>query len=443
MPVLLVAPRLSPRRAAAVGFVASAIGGLNLLAVYPDVPAALLLVVVVSIAIPGLVATWLWRVLDARSGPVASVLTYPALVTASEYAVSLISPHGSFGSVAYSQADFLPLVQIASLTGWTGVSFAVSLMPAAIAVAWNRRRAPRVRWLLPAAAFAVEVAALAVGALRLRGDGMRTKLTVGLAASDTSSIHYGATSAAEALSVLRQYAMRVELLADSGAQVVVLPEKFVGVTSQYADSAIRVLGDVAARRHVTIVAGINRTEPAPPRNVAVVLGPDGAVALNYSKVHLIGGLEQGYVPGNTAGTFLLGRNRAGVAICKDLDFPGFARRYASQGTELMLVPAWDFERDGWLHSRMAVMRGVEGGYAMARSATRGRLTVSDGYGRIVAERASSSTAEPRLVTMVSAGPRETIYGRYGDWFPLLCAVVIAVTGCRRASSSGRVMPGST
>jgi hypothetical protein len=33
---------------------------------------------------------------------------------------------------------------------------------------------------------------------------------------------------------------------------------------------------------------------------------------------------------------------------------------------LMLVPAWDFNADGWLHARMAVLRGVEGGYAIVR-----------------------------------------------------------------------------
>ncbi len=47
----------------------------------------------------------------------------------------------------------------------------------------------------------------------------------------------------------------------------------------------------------------------------------------------------------------------------------------------MLVPAWDFRRDGRLHARMAVVRGVENGFALARSAAMGRLTVSDSHGR--------------------------------------------------------------
>jgi len=40
-----------------------------------------------------------------------------------EYLVSRSGPHGTFGSLGYSQTDLLPLVQLASVTGIFGVSF--------------------------------------------------------------------------------------------------------------------------------------------------------------------------------------------------------------------------------------------------------------------------------------------------------------------------------
>ena len=52
---------------------------------------------------------------------------------------------------------------------------------------------------------------------------------------------------------------------------------------------------------------------------------------------------------------------------------------------MLLAPAWDFDNDGWLHSRMAVVRGVESGLALARIARGGLATVSDAYGRVIAE----------------------------------------------------------
>src|SRR5206468_8848188 len=77
------------------------------------------------------------------------------------------------------------------------------------------------------------------------------------------------------------------------------------------------------------------------------------------------------------------RCRWGLQICKDMDFPELSREYALQGANLLLVPAWDFNLDRWLHARMAVLRAVENGFALARSARNGLLTLSDNRGRIV------------------------------------------------------------
>jgi apolipoprotein N-acyltransferase len=56
-----------------------------------------------------------------------------------------------------------------------------------------------------------------------------------------------------------------------------------------------------------------------------------------------------------------------MTICKDMDFPGLSREYGQDDTALLLVPAWDFELDGWLHGRMAILRGVESGFSIARA----------------------------------------------------------------------------
>ena len=76
--------------------------------------------------------------------------------------------------------------------------------------------------------------------------------------------------------------------------------------------------------------------------------------------------------------------RTGVAICKDMHFPALGRENAVQGAALMLVPAWDFDRDGWmsdrLTARLTALRGVESGFAIARSTRGGVSSVSDRFG---------------------------------------------------------------
>jgi apolipoprotein N-acyltransferase len=96
-----------------------------------------------------------------------------------------------------------------------------------------------------------------------------------------------------------------------------------------------------------------------------------------------------------------------------------SRQYGKDGTGLMLVPAWDFGDDDWLHDRMAVMRGVESGFSIARAAKEGLLTVSDDRGRVLAEQKSSSAPFATLIANVPVRHDTTLYARLGDWFAWL------------------------
>jgi len=56
-----------------------------------------------------------------------------------EFLLFKFSPDGTAGSISYTQSNFLPIVQIASVTGILGISFLVTLFPSAIAVGFNFR----------------------------------------------------------------------------------------------------------------------------------------------------------------------------------------------------------------------------------------------------------------------------------------------------------------
>jgi apolipoprotein N-acyltransferase len=79
-----------------------------------------------------------------------------------------MSPHGSAGSLAYSQLKFLPFLQLASITGPWGMTFVLLLFPAAIAIALHIRQHSWKRALQVAGAgVGVVAAVLLFGALRL------------------------------------------------------------------------------------------------------------------------------------------------------------------------------------------------------------------------------------------------------------------------------------
>jgi apolipoprotein N-acyltransferase len=112
-----------------------------------------------------------------------------------------------------------------------------------------------------------------------------------------------------------------------------------------------------------------------------------------------------------------------------MDFPELSREYSRDGSGLLLVPAWDFVEDGWLHSRMAIMRSVEGGFAMVRSAKQGLLTVNDNRGRVLAQSSSSAAEFATLIASVPVEHPGTLYSRFGDWFAWLMLGTFVLTIC--------------
>lgn len=108
-----------------------------------------------------------------------------------------------------------------------------------------------------------------------------------------------------------------------------------------------------------------------------------------------------------------------MQICKDMDFPRLSRRYGVKGVGLLLVPAWDFTLDGWLHGRMAVMRGVESGFTIVRAAKQGLSTVSDDRGRILAQQDAATVRFASLVGTAPVRHDDTLYARWRDWFAWL------------------------
>ena len=182
---------------------------------------------------------------------------------------------------------------------------------------------------------------------------------------------------------------------------------------------------VASETHVAIDLGLVRKTPSGAFNSSRFYSPDGKMEANYDKHHLLPGVEP-EKPGEKRIILDQSSGRWGLQICKDMDFPKLSREYADEGANLLLVPAWDFNVDRWLHSRMAALRAVENGFAVARSARNGLLTLSDNRGRILAE---TATAPGRFVSVsgiLCVAPEEAFYARTGDWFAWLCVAAFVV-----------------
>ena len=244
------------------------------------------------------------------------------------------------------------------------------------------------------------------------------------------------------LRLLGDYAAQAELLASAGAQVVVLPEKLTAVTDEWLPAIDSRYLETASRRHVAIVVGVVHEGASGKWNEARIYIPGATSAATYAKHHLLPLFESAYIVGTARSVWAEPSGKWGVAICKDMDFPGLGRDYARDGAGLLLVPAWDFGVDGWLHGRMAVLRGVESGFSIARSPRQGVLTATDDRGRIVAERVTGAVPFATLLGTLPVSREATFYARHGDWFAWLCLVGAAIA-LLRARGAARSSPAVT
>ena len=419
LPVLLIAPRVTRWQVVIASLLGYGAGSLNMWSYYKQlVPPAVLLLSIVGPGIMLAVSVLPFRRFVLRGQGLYAVLIAPAMWVAIEYLSELLSPHSTFGNLGYTQMDCLPVLQVVSLTGIWSLSFLLMLLPAAVAVVCAPGMTFRAKMRVSVVALVVIAAVMGVGFYRLNSEPAGSRVTVALLDSDATRF---ATKEAS-VALMRAYAAHVPELTSQGAQVIVMPEKlgrFDAVTMAETDA---VMEQTARENHVDLIFGVERTSAGEPLkfNESRFYSQDGVMTASYEKHHMLPVFESDLVVGTKRVLVQENRVPAGLTICKDMDFPKLSREYGGDGAGLLLIPAWDFDADGWLHGRMAIMRGVESGFSEARAAKQGRLTLSDNRGRVLAEAATSvyTSAAPfvSVVGSLPAGHESTLYARVGDWF---------------------------
>ena len=414
-PLLWLAYGNSPRwQVYLAGVAAFAAGEVYILQCYwgvlpPVLIAPLLLTMCVTFPLAALFSGEAQR----RHRPFAALVAFPASWTAIEYVIGLASPHGTFGALGYAEVSFPAAIQIASLFGVHSVTFELCLASSAVALLLRRQ------WIAGAVGVGICVLALMFGFLRLSEPQRQPVAVVALADADTWHAENRERTEASEIAAARTYAAYIRGLSDVSA--VALPEGAIQMRASDQGAILAPLASAARVSNAMVVAGT--FVAAPPQNRAFAFLPDGEVE-TYAKRHLLAPFET-EMPGHTLG--LLGAGYA-VQICKDMDFPSSVRETAEHGVRLMIVPANDFGKDGWIHARMAIMRGVENGFAVVRSAFNGLETISDDRGRILAKAHTMRSGMVIASADVPPGPGPTLYTRVGDVFSWLCVALSLLLG---------------
>jgi apolipoprotein N-acyltransferase len=357
------------------------------------------------------------RYVHRALGSVAAMFMFAALWTAFDFFVSLGSSNGSVGTPAAAEVGMPLLIQTVSLVGFLGITFLLGLVSAGIAASLRTGAA------LPAGiAVATLVANAAYGYWRM-SEPPSGSLRVALVESDDAVGQTNQDDRAASFKASEAYIAAMEPLRDAHVQLIVLPENISRVAPEWRAEAQAALAVVADRAQATVVAGFNTKVDGARRNVSWAFSPGVAQPTTYEKRRLIPVLESAvFTPG--PGPKILS-NGVGLEICKDMDFQAMLRSDSVSTRPVVLaVPAWDFDKDDWSHARVAVLRSVENGVPMARSARNGLLTLNDRYGRLVARTKTLGGFTVLIGDLPLQGRGGgTVYDRIGDVFGWLCGVV--------------------
>ncbi|HEY3643955.1 MAG TPA: nitrilase-related carbon-nitrogen hydrolase [Gammaproteobacteria bacterium] len=432
LPVLLFANRAAWWSSALVAALGVMLGLLNLWHVFHGLlgaPLPVLAQIYLSEGIVYALAVSLYRALLQRGAYWAALLAFPAVIVCFEFFLDLTSPHGTSGSLAYSQLQFLPFLQLASVTGPWGMSFLLLAFSTALAVGLHvYPEAPKRALRLTGGVVALLVLVLACGAWRLHEPVQGTHVKVGLVSSDAGANDDVADPGQPAARLFQDYSVPVEQLAAQGARVVVLPEKLaVVLDGQTADATDGYFQKLVDRTGAAVVVGVIRVAKDGKKYNEARVYMAGRPPMSYDKQHMLPPFESMLTPGTSL--TLLPRADAmwGVEICKDMDFSALSADYGKKGVSLMLVPGWDFVADRIFHGHMAIMRGVESGFSIVRSAKQGSLYVSDDRGRVLAEITSNSAPFVTLMARVPAVHHDTFYMVAGDWFAWISLLLLLGT----------------
>ena len=389
------------------------------------------------------------------------LLAAPVLWTAMEYLQSVGELGFPWLLLGHSQARLPALVQYAEHTGVFGVSFAVVLANALLALALASGGRDRTRALAAAAAVP---ALTALHGLLVLGAADGPGLRVAVVQNNLGLEKWRPGGLQASFASLDSLSRRAER-----PGLIVWPETALPCNLDRRPDCRRRMQDLADTLQTPILTGAPGTDAGTgePLNAAFLFSPGREEVPAYAKMHLVPfgertplrdslpqlrRIDWTALTGDLApAEFARGRRRTlftagpdsarfAVLICFESVFPDFVRRSVREGADFLV----NITNDSWFgptagpyqHADLAVLRAVENRVAIARCATSGVSLFIDRYGR-TRERTELGSVDVRTGEVGLGGP-PTLYTRFGDWFAaanLMVAVLLVAgawwTGRRR------------
>ena len=434
-PLLWAARLASPRRAALLGLTFGVVYyGILLYWLLPFGVIAWLPAVLLQAAYAVLFAALLPMLWDERH-VMRSALLAAALWTVVDWLRGMW-PVGGFtwGGLGYTQHDNSLLLPLASVAGVWGVTFVVMAVNGLVfGAVLSLRRSWRGAGAAVVVASALALAPALIPLPEARGPAVDTAIVQGnvpLGLADDRFL--------QSRKVGENHMLLHRRLRSDPPDLAVWPENSLDEDPTRNRTLRRQVSSTI--RSVDAQALVGAVTEGPGGrffNQTLLYAENGTVVGRYTKMHLVPfgeyipfrsvlGWTNRYrrttrelTPGNSLQLFDVAGVRLGAPICFENGYPDLFRRFVARGANLMVVSTNDSSFLRTVASRehviLSELRAVETGRWIVHAAISGESAMVDPRGRVVAR--TPLFTQTILRREVPTSTAQTLYVRFGDWFP--------------------------
>ncbi len=477
VPLVLASLGAPPRRAFGLGFTAGALFWLASIVWITRVTwiGWVLLSLYCGLYVGGF--AWFLAAWDRRWGGRGVLRGLALLLAGTVFWVGLEAVRFRFGTgfawnaLGVSQAENLPVIQIAAIGGVLLVSAVVAAMNLAVALTIRRyasawMEGARARWAPHGelmVGFLAVALAFSLGVRRLARTGtpdtyLKATLIQPAVPQDVKWTLAFAEEVYDMLGSLTRTA-----IGSAEPDLVIWPETAIPEDLLYSERAFELVQDLAQEGVPLLIGSMDRARRGEEDwdfyNCSFLIRADGAIPRPYRKQHLVlfgetvplgrqfpwllrlTPIDYLFTPGPGPGFFDLEGHRAILSplICFEDTVPWLARAAVTEGANVLVNQTNDAWFDpSWAsrqHMRQAVFRAVETGTPMVRSANTGVSCLIDPYGRVLQELSDPTTGDVTVrgfltvsIPLPALDRVPTVYVRKGYRFDGVMMVLAGLLG---------------
>jgi len=385
-----------------------------------------------------------------KAFPVLSFFLAPFVWVSFEHIITHILTGFPWGLLGYGQYTNLYFIQMASITGITGLSFILVLFQSLFVLSIKLSKKSPFFAVLALVVLIHVSGFVGIKDIQPGGDSFSAAVIQGNVSSD---IQWGQLSFEEIEFLFNLHLELSRAASLNNNDLIIWPEFSVplcfgcpyGIYQEFKTRLYRFV----QQNECTLLLGTNEKEEKEGRteyyNTSLLLKPDLSQS-QYHKIHLVPFGEYtpykkvfGFIsrvthaigdltPGDEFVLHDYKGNLFGTPICYEIIFPDLVRKFAKNGAHFLVT----ITNDGWYgkssapyqHFSMAVLRAVENRRYLLRAATTGISGIIDPYGRILSR--SELMTQTMLSHTITPLKEQTIYTKHGDVLPLISLTLAIV-----------------